>query len=93
MSIVEVGFGFVSLKIQMFFPSKDIIPMSTIWKKVENGGSTLFWREYWLGDQLLSERFPRLFRLENDKNCLLNTRLVNEAWEWLWRRPVRGEGG
>ncbi|GJV99796.1 RNA-directed DNA polymerase, eukaryota [Tanacetum coccineum] len=43
-----------------------------------------------LDDQPLSTRFPRLFRLENDQNCLVRHRWINGHWWWDWRRDVRG---
>ncbi|GJV42827.1 hypothetical protein Tco_1427363 [Tanacetum coccineum] len=32
----------------------------------------------------------RLFRLENNQNCLVRDRIVNGLWAWDWRRPVNG---
>ena len=36
-----------------------------------NGERILFWKDKWIGDFKLCDRFPRLFRFERDKNVLV----------------------
>nr|GEZ83283.1 RNA-directed DNA polymerase, eukaryota [Tanacetum cinerariifolium] len=37
--------------------------------RVGNGMATRFWKDTWLGESCLRHKFPRLFALENDKDC------------------------
>ncbi|XP_076895068.1 uncharacterized protein LOC143547554 [Bidens hawaiensis] len=69
---------------------EDLIPASVIRIKVGNGSETLFWKDVWIGDSSLCSRFPRLFDLEVNKNCLLKEKLFNSVWVWNWRRRPRG---
>ena len=64
-----------------------------------NGYNTYFWLDSWVGDGvILSEKFPRLFRSETNKNVIvgeMHERSVSEwAWRWRWRwvRIPRGSG-
>nr|GFA02051.1 hypothetical protein [Tanacetum cinerariifolium] len=50
-------------------------------KRVGNDLRTRFWEEVWIGDQNLSNLFPRIFALENDKSSRLTSFLVA-----LWQR-------
>nr|GEU82382.1 RNA-directed DNA polymerase, eukaryota [Tanacetum cinerariifolium] len=52
--------------------------------------STKFWLDNWIGDQAFCTRFSRLFRLEENKDCLVRDRW-NDGWTWSWSRPI-GEG-
>lgn len=60
---------------------------------VGDGGSTLFWEDYWAVDGMsLKELFPTLYSLEVKKDCLVAERLV---WvdnvlsgNWEWRRGL-----
>ncbi|XP_071695414.1 uncharacterized protein [Rutidosis leptorrhynchoides] len=51
--------------------------------------NTLFWKETWLGNVLLCEKYNRLFRLEESKNTLVSERIVkngstwNSSWNWI----------
>ncbi|GJV17379.1 putative reverse transcriptase domain-containing protein [Tanacetum coccineum] len=62
--------------------------------KIGNGEAILFWKDEWYKVGLrLMDKFPRLYALEVDQNCFLNTRwrLVDGNWcichydGWLWR--------
>jgi hypothetical protein len=59
-------------------------------KKVGNGNSTKFWKDVWLGDQSLENRFPRLFGISLLKDSLVCEagRWENGTWKWVleWRR-------
>ncbi|GJV13953.1 hypothetical protein Tco_1359276 [Tanacetum coccineum] len=37
--------------------------------RVGNGRNTIFWKDLWIGDSCLSLAFPRLYALENNKDC------------------------
>ncbi|GKC35358.1 hypothetical protein Tco_1047742, partial [Tanacetum coccineum] len=61
--------------------------------KIGNGEAILFWKDEWYEVGLrLMDKFPRLYALEVDQNCFLNTRwrLVDGNWCicWNWRAPV-----
>lgn len=60
-------------------------------REVGDGLSTKFWTDPWIRKGVcLSEKFPRLFRLESNKNCLVRERLEFRGLEakvtWSWRR-------
>jgi hypothetical protein len=57
---------------------------------VGDGVNTLFWFDHWVGDSPLRIKFPRLFDLAVNKECLV-AKMEREGWEeggraWLWRR-------
>lgn len=60
-----------------------------ITKRVGNGKNTRFWKDLWIGEECLSFRFPRLFALETEKDCIIHDRRIDNLWQWKWRRPVR----
>ena len=64
-------------------------------KKVSSGNQTSFWSDAWIKDLgPLKFRFPRLFALETNINCLVAERwdLINGVWQgtWAWRRQPTG---
>ncbi|GJW91856.1 hypothetical protein Tco_0169409 [Tanacetum coccineum] len=64
-------------------------------KKVSSGNQTRFWDDAWIKDiGPLKFRFPRLFALEMNTNCLVADRwsLLNGVWQgiWAWRRQPHG---
>lgn len=67
-----------------------IISLHSIVRKVGDGRNTLFWLENWLGSFSLAERYPRLFRLDRNQNCLVSDRLLNGEFIPDWIRPLRG---
>jgi hypothetical protein len=71
-------------------------------KKAGNGNSTKFWKEVWLGELSLEERFPRLFRISTQQDALVGDLggWEGEVWEWrlawrrnffVWEEALRGE--
>ncbi|GJX15997.1 RNA-directed DNA polymerase, eukaryota [Tanacetum coccineum] len=69
-----------------------------IWKKcavissmirIGNGAHTQFWNEFWLGDSVLKDMFPRLYALENCKDCYVADKLMSSVTS-SFRRTVRG---
>nr|GEX30227.1 hypothetical protein [Tanacetum cinerariifolium] len=55
--------------------SRGIDLVSYCKKRVGNCLRTRFWEEVWIGDQNLSNLFPRIFALENDKSCTVAAKL------------------
>ena len=55
--------------------------------------STIFWKDVWIGETRLSDRFPRLFALESLKDCSVadrcNLNFGPFTRNWAWRRNVR----
>ncbi|GJV74764.1 RNA-directed DNA polymerase, eukaryota [Tanacetum coccineum] len=66
---------------------KGFIPRSFLQKCVNNGASTKFWYETWLGNSPLQHQYPRLFRLALNKECLLRE-CWNNDWCLNWTRPI-----
>ena len=54
-----------------------------------SGTRTLFWKDTWLGDVPFCELFPRLYALENCKDCTVATKMHGDL-AISFRRPVRG---
>jgi hypothetical protein len=59
-------------------------------KKLGSGNATCFWKDIWVGDQSLEQRFPRLFNISTQQDMLIRNMgsWVNGVWRWelLWRR-------
>ncbi|PWA52581.1 RNA-directed DNA polymerase, eukaryota [Artemisia annua] len=68
---------------------KGTIPFSTLKRKVNDGTGTKFWQDSWICDTPLAIKFPRLFRLEINQDCLVSEKW-NGEWIWSWSRPIRG---
>ncbi|GKC74702.1 RNA-directed DNA polymerase, eukaryota, reverse transcriptase zinc-binding domain protein [Tanacetum coccineum] len=70
---------------------------SSFGKMVGNGYNTRFWLDRWVGEGvLLCENFPRLFRLETNKDESVGEKMVwgekGWEWQWNWAREPRGRG-
>ncbi|GKC22135.1 hypothetical protein Tco_1024285, partial [Tanacetum coccineum] len=68
--------------------SSGILANGTLKCKVGDGASVRFWKDTWLGDEPLSIRYNRLFRLGSNEECLIKERLVNGSWSWSWKRLI-----
>ncbi|GJZ10726.1 RNA-directed DNA polymerase, eukaryota [Tanacetum coccineum] len=44
--------------------------------RVDNGSSTKFWKDPWIGDKPLFQCFPRMYALENSKDCYVAAKLT-----------------
>nr|GEV02715.1 RNA-directed DNA polymerase, eukaryota, reverse transcriptase zinc-binding domain protein [Tanacetum cinerariifolium] len=55
---------------------------------VGNGLRTSFWKEVWIGDNPLCVLFPRIYALEENKDCSVAEKLYSASSSL--RRPVRG---
>jgi len=60
-------------------------------RKVGDGASTLFWRDRWLGETPLCQRFSRLFELAEDKSISVAS-MFSLGWEEGVRRGTGGGG-
>jgi hypothetical protein len=56
-------------------------------KKLGSGNSIKFWKDTWLGDQSLEQRFPRLFSIstQQDETVREMGSRTNGVWRWRWR--------
>ncbi|XP_071709126.1 uncharacterized protein [Rutidosis leptorrhynchoides] len=63
-------------------------------KEVNKGNSTLFWKDTWIGDQTLCNKFERLFRLEENGDALIVDQMLGDSnsWyvSWKWTRTPTG---
>nr|GEY48770.1 hypothetical protein [Tanacetum cinerariifolium] len=73
-----------------FLHSKGIIPLNSFCFKVGCGTRVRFWKDIWIGDSPLHTRYNRLYRLDQDKYCLIIDRIVNGQWQWNWSRSDIG---
>ncbi|GJW56219.1 RNA-directed DNA polymerase, eukaryota [Tanacetum coccineum] len=55
--------------------SRGVDLLSHCKKRVGNGMRTSFWCDVWIGDQQLNCLFPRIFALEEDKDCSVAAKL------------------
>lgn len=57
-----------------------------------DGGSTSFWKDLWVGETSLRNRFPRLLYLSIDQeSCIKSMGHWVEGiwyWDWSWRRGL-----
>ena len=68
----------------------DLVPRSTMRRKIGNGEDTRFWEDCWVGDKPLSIQFPRLFALDGDGGCRVADRWDGCGWRWQWQRSFDG---
>ncbi|GJR63782.1 hypothetical protein Tco_1505944 [Tanacetum coccineum] len=73
-----------------YLHSSSILPMDSIRFQVGCGSLIHFWKDIWLGKSPLYMRLNRLFRLEQEKNCLIIDRIHNGQWSWNWSQSVLG---
>ncbi|XP_071719284.1 uncharacterized protein [Rutidosis leptorrhynchoides] len=63
-------------------------------KSLSDGGSTTFWSEQWSGGGKLSILFPRLYRLERNKDATFKDRVLKYGsglvFTWDWSRDPSG---
>ncbi|GJR97831.1 RNA-directed DNA polymerase, eukaryota, reverse transcriptase zinc-binding domain protein [Tanacetum coccineum] len=59
---------------------------SSFGRKLGNGESIHFWVDKWVGNYKLCDRFPRLFRLERNKEVHVGDRGCWDhiGWNWCW---------
>ncbi|GJS82399.1 hypothetical protein Tco_0748940 [Tanacetum coccineum] len=69
--------------------NKGVDLLSHCKKRVGNGMHTKFWHDIWIGDQKLCCVFPRLFALEEDKDCYVASKFHGSV-DLSFRRAVRG---
>ncbi|GKB66441.1 putative RNA-directed DNA polymerase [Tanacetum coccineum] len=60
--------------------------VNIFYKTVGDGLDTSFWLDKWVGDSRLCDSYPRLFRLERDKEVAVGRmgNWVGENWSWNW---------
>nr|GEV11277.1 hypothetical protein [Tanacetum cinerariifolium] len=73
-----------------FLHSKSIIPLNSFCFKVGCGTRVRFWKDIWIGDSPFDTRYNRLYRLDQDKDCLIIDRIVNGQWRWNWSKSDIG---
>ncbi|GJX67953.1 hypothetical protein Tco_0303680 [Tanacetum coccineum] len=61
-------------------------------KKIGNGNATRFWTDVWVGTRSLKERFPRVYAMEGNKQCMVSDRWVDDQWHWNWHRNMSERG-
>ncbi|KAL4573885.1 hypothetical protein LXL04_020706 [Taraxacum kok-saghyz] len=51
-------------------------------RKCGNGDETSFWKDPWISEQLLMEKFLRLYNMEEEKLCTVADRIRNQEINW-----------
>lgn len=70
--------------------TNNILPQSYIRKEIGNGSTTRFWKDNWIGGTRFMDKFPRLYALEVDKDCVVADRWRERGWVWNWSRDWSG---
>lgn len=73
-----------------YLHSSAIIPPDSLRFQVGCGTLLRFWKDTWFGNSPLYLRFNRVFRLEQDKDCLILDSNTNGQWCWNWFRSDLG---
>ncbi|GJU14888.1 RNA-directed DNA polymerase, eukaryota, reverse transcriptase zinc-binding domain protein [Tanacetum coccineum] len=73
-----------------YLHSKGIIPLNSLHFRMGCGTRIRFWKDIWIGDSPLHIRYNRLYRLDQDKDCLIIDRIENGQWKWNWSRTNIG---
>ncbi|GJX81477.1 RNA-directed DNA polymerase, eukaryota, reverse transcriptase zinc-binding domain protein [Tanacetum coccineum] len=73
-----------------FLHSKGIILSNSFRFKAGCGTRIRFWKDIWVGEAPLFIRYNRLYRLDQDKDCLIIDRIINGQWHWNWSRTNLG---
>ncbi|GJR30811.1 RNA-directed DNA polymerase, eukaryota, reverse transcriptase zinc-binding domain protein [Tanacetum coccineum] len=73
-----------------FLHSNEIIPNDSIRYRVGCGSSIRFWKDLWIGNSPLYMRYNKPFRLDNEKDCFISDRFIDNQWSWNWSRAFLG---
>ncbi|GJZ01674.1 hypothetical protein Tco_0519635 [Tanacetum coccineum] len=73
-----------------YLHSSGVIPRGTLIYRVGCGTKVWFWKDVWLGDVSLKEKYNRLFHLDRNGDCVIRDRIYNGAWSWDWCRHDLG---
>ncbi|XP_071687180.1 uncharacterized protein [Rutidosis leptorrhynchoides] len=74
------------------------VPFRNLFAKVlGDGGSTSFWNNPWIGNDVLKDKFKRLWRLDTEASALVKDRVIwngsNWVGNWSWVREPSGCAG
>nr|GEZ77055.1 RNA-directed DNA polymerase, eukaryota, reverse transcriptase zinc-binding domain protein [Tanacetum cinerariifolium] len=72
-----------------FLHSNEIIPNDYIRYRIGCGSSTRFWKDLWIGNFLLYIQYNRLFRLDNEKDCFISDRFIDNQCDARFIIDVR----
>ena len=63
-----------------------VVFSSSFSRKLGNGEGVRFWKDKWVGNFKLCERFPRIFRFEGDENVSVRNHgeWCGDGWRWKW---------
>ncbi|PWA43169.1 hypothetical protein CTI12_AA538290 [Artemisia annua] len=67
---------------------QNIVGYSTVKNAIGNRNATRFWTDVWVGTRSLNERFPCVYAMESDKQCMVGDRWVDEQWRRNWHRRM-----
>ncbi|GKB86836.1 RNA-directed DNA polymerase, eukaryota, reverse transcriptase zinc-binding domain protein [Tanacetum coccineum] len=73
-----------------FLHSKGIILSNSFHFKAGCGTRIRFWKDIWVGEAPFFIKYNRLYRLDQDKDCLIIDRIINGQWHWNWSRTNLG---
>ncbi|GJZ00484.1 hypothetical protein Tco_0517913 [Tanacetum coccineum] len=71
-----------------YLHSCNLIPKDVLKCNVGSGSTIRLWKDLWIGDQPLKDRYNRLFRLDLNEDCLISDTLIDGGMSWQWRKPI-----
>ncbi|PWA67413.1 RNA-directed DNA polymerase, eukaryota [Artemisia annua] len=79
------------LKTSKKLDAKNVSLDALVKKRIGDGTDTIFWKDIWIGEYPLKEKFPRIFRLDTESNARVKDRiLLSLDSVWLRRHPRVG---
>lgn len=60
------------------------LALTGIRKKIENGRSSFFWHDQWVGDSPLKTVFPRLYAISAQQNATIESTGLWNGLKWIW---------
>nr|GEW80229.1 hypothetical protein [Tanacetum cinerariifolium] len=63
-----------------YLHSSGVIPRGTLKYRVGCGTKVRFWKDIWIGDVPLKEKYSRLFYLDRNGDCVIKDRICNGIW-------------
>ncbi|PWA97103.1 RNA-directed DNA polymerase, eukaryota [Artemisia annua] len=78
------------LKASKELDAKNVSLDALVKKRIGDGTDTMFWKDMWIGECPLKEKFPRIFRLDAEPNAKVKDRILLSLDSVWLRRHLRG---
>lgn len=83
------------VKIKEVLEKHNVNWVGSFCKAVGRGDKIMFWEDKWVGNVILKENFPRLYKLDKNPKALVGERGIQSTggswvWSWDWKQDLRG---